>query len=176
MTDIEIINKRTTGDRPNGYTCLHLCCDGSDRNFERDVLCEMLVGKRADIESRCAKGNTPLQLAAGAGLVSHVQFLLRSWADPATVSDRGCGCLQRAIQSSGSTALVLQDANAPETWVPSKRQYRYKNPQRMLRNALAACDNRVSGKDGKGGKGGKCGKGGKGGNWIAAKRRRSDLL
>ena len=103
----------------------------------------MLVGKRADIESRCAKRNTPLMLASGAGLLEHVRFLIQSGADPAVTNARGLGCLQAAEQCSSSTASVLSDANAPATSVRRERQWNYKSIQRVLREALAACDKKA---------------------------------
>ena len=81
QTPVEVINAQTTGSQPKGYTCLHFACDGSDRSFARREIAKALITKRADLEARDAKGNTPFLLASGAGVTDVVQLLRECGAD-----------------------------------------------------------------------------------------------
>jgi len=61
-TPLEIINAQTTCHQPcwpNGYTCLHFACDGSDKYYLRRRLTAKLLDKKADLEIKTAnKDNT----------------------------------------------------------------------------------------------------------------------
>ena len=72
---LEVVNAKTTGTHPNGSTCLHLCCDGSDVGLQRASLCRQLCELRADTEARTPTGATPVLLAGGVGLIDAVEVL-----------------------------------------------------------------------------------------------------
>ena len=116
-TPPRIINTGTTGSQPSGYTCLHFACDGSDRSFKRVELAGLLLDRRANLEAREQKGNTPLLLASGAGIADVVELLLRRRADVTAVNHRGVGALQKALNHSTDVRAILERAGAPRTEV-----------------------------------------------------------
>ena len=136
MTPEHIVNSHTTGSQPRGYTCLHFASDGSDKNYERKYLVQDLVLKKADIESQCAKGNTPYLLAAGVGVDCIVRQLLDMRANPHAVNNRGQGAKQKGSKSSGTVRETLTRAHVPDprVWVPSQRQREGESESRQMRH------------------------------------------
>ena len=115
LTPHHVINAKTTGSRPSGYTCLHLACDGSDEAFQRKSLVATLLDLRADIEARDAKENTPLLTASGTGVADVVACLLDARADVKARNSNNKSALDKAKASSGSTASLLEAAGARPT-------------------------------------------------------------
>ena len=112
-----VMNSGTVGTQPAGYTCLHFACDGSDKGFKRKDIVEKLLEKKAELEARDAKGNTPLLTAAGTGVSDVMRLLVRQRADVNAVNDRGLGALQRAGNHSSDVARILKEAGARNTQV-----------------------------------------------------------
>jgi len=140
VTPAEFINSPTSVDKPNGWSCLHFACDGSDRTFFRAELCGLLVVARADLEFRCPKGNTPFLLAASTGQADVVTVLLKLGADPHARNNRGRGAYEGAAQSSGTIVQLLDGAGVrrPTTQAPSHaRSSKGKSESRVLRESLA---------------------------------------
>ena len=52
LTPADIINTKTTGSQPRGFTALHFACDGSDLGFCRVHLVGSLLEHRAELESQ----------------------------------------------------------------------------------------------------------------------------
>ena len=116
VTAVDVINTHTTGSQPRGYTCLHFACDGSDKTFGRANLASALIAKKADMEATDAKGNTPLLLATGAGLVDVVKVLIGAGADVTVQNNNGTGVWQKASRSSSSLKKALsQEPKVPKT-------------------------------------------------------------
>ena len=124
VTPTEIMNKKTLGDRPNGNTCLHLCCDASDASFSRPALATGLILRKADLEARDSLGNTPFLLATGSGDSDMVKVLISAKADLLARNHRTCGAFQRASRSSGEVkeALLQVGLTEPTQKAPSGRQ------------------------------------------------------
>ena len=135
-TPPEILNARTTGSQPRGYTCLHFACDGSDKSFGRKHLVRALLRSRADKEARTEKGNTPLLLASSTGVTDVVKTLIAAKADVNARNDRQLGAYQAAGQCSGSlnSTLGRYGLAAPERYVPSAKQRTGKSESRQLRH------------------------------------------
>ena len=115
---------------------MHFASDGSDKNYERKYLVQDLVLKKADIESQCAKGNTPYLLAAGVGVDCIVRQLLDMRANPHAVNNRGQGAKQKGSKSSGTVRETLTRAHVPDprVWVPSQRQREGESESRQMRH------------------------------------------
>ena len=111
------MNRGTEGKQPEGYTCLHFACDGSDKEFKRKDIVEKLLENKAELEARDAKGNTPLLTAAGTGVSDLVELLISRRADVNAVNNRGLGALQKAQNHSGDVSRILKDAGARKTEV-----------------------------------------------------------
>ena len=114
-TPIDILNTKTSGSQPCGYSCLHFACDGSDRDFLRRDLAQKLIEAKAELESRDSKGNTPLLLASGTGVSDLVKLLIASNAHVGATNNNGCGALQKALGHSLHVANILRRAGAPST-------------------------------------------------------------
>ncbi|MCP4244833.1 MAG: ankyrin repeat domain-containing protein [bacterium] len=110
MMDEAGLRAKTRGGRPQGWAALHLCCNGSDRDFRRAGLVASLLRARADVEQRDESGSTPLLRAVGTGVVDVARQLLEARAMVDVANARGVGVLQMAAQSSSTMrrCLVLQ--------------------------------------------------------------------
>jgi hypothetical protein len=185
LASADTINQQTTGSQPRGFSCLHFACDGSDKNFIRVGIVVGLLDKKADIEARDAKQNTPFLTASGTGVTDVVQLLVTCRADVTAVNDRGAGALNKSRKSSTNVfAALSQVADMPDT-EPTKsgRTRTGESDSRLARRVRGAADaaekrlgaaDRGKGKAGKEdkGKGGKAGKEdeGKGGKAGQGKR------
>ena len=108
VTPTEIMNTPTLGDRPNGNTCLHLCCDASDQSFSRPALAIDLISRKAHLEARDSLGNTPFLLAAGTGDTRMINTLISAKADFNASNLRSCGAWQKAACHSGEVQRALE--------------------------------------------------------------------
>jgi len=146
--DAAILHYKTTValHKPCGYTCLHFACDASDKIFGRVHLVEMLLKKKADIEARTAKGNTPFLLASGSGQTDVVNTLMAAKCDGTATNKGGNGALQRARDSSGDVFRALSQASivVPNTTAESGRMRTGTSAARHTRYKLAAEDPGVS--------------------------------
>ena len=143
-TPARILNSGTTGSRPNGYTCLHFACDGSDRSYCRADVVRELVQRKADLEKVTDKGSTPFLLARGTGVTDIVNAMVESGADVYAKNDRQVGGYQSAQHSSSETRQALESHGVvkPKTKGPSARQYHGVSESRRTRHLQRDCEQR----------------------------------
>jgi len=137
MTSRTVMNLKTAGARPKGYSCLAFCCDGGDKGFKRHILCNTLIAYRAELESRDESGNTPFLLASGAGITNVMRLLAEARADVHATNNVGCGAAQKAAGHSGDMlrALSRVGVQVPEELAPSGRQRHTVSENRQARYA-----------------------------------------
>ena len=123
ITEVDVINSPTVGNQPKGYTCLHFACDGSDKSFGRPDIARSLIAKKADLEARDPKGNTPFLLASGTGITQTIKTLMDARADVTAENYRHQGATQKAMKSSSDVKRALNDAEVPpaKRWAASGR-------------------------------------------------------
>ena len=117
------LSLRTTGSQPNGYTALHLACDGQSRNCDNLRLVEALLTRRANIECKDSSGNTPLLRAAGQGLGTVCELLIAMGADVTATDDRGAGAAQKA-QTPLLKRKLVEVFKCPVTHVKPREKQR----------------------------------------------------
>jgi ankyrin repeat protein len=96
------LQAKTQGGRPEGYTALHLACNGSDRIFQRHTIVELLLRRNADVNALDDKGRTPLHHAAGTGVLEAAKLLVGAGAVIDAVDDAGKNALDKCTGSSGT--------------------------------------------------------------------------
>ena len=126
------------GSQPMGFTCLHLACDGSDKQMQRKSQVRSLLYRRVNLEERTATGNTPLLLACGSGIVDVQEELVNWGADVHAKNNRGLGVYQSGRQASHTSArrLAILGVPRPQTLAPSQRQWHAPSVARQTRAAL----------------------------------------
>ena len=103
MMGDERLRAKTGGGRPAGYTALHLACNGSDRLFQRAIIVELLLQRRADPDvTDDTGGRTPLHLAAGTGVLEQAKLLVEAGADIHAVDQNGKNALDKCMRGSGT--------------------------------------------------------------------------
>ena len=85
---VEVVDQRTGGGTPVGWSALSLVCNARDPHNERTDIVRLLVEKRADLEVRNAHGATPLITACAVGFWSVVRVLLDAGADAFATNNR----------------------------------------------------------------------------------------
>ena len=90
---VDVVDQRTAGGTPVGWSDLSLVCNARDPHNERTDIARLLVAKRADLEVRNAHGATPLITACAVGFWSVVRALLDAGADAFATNDRGRNAL-----------------------------------------------------------------------------------
>ena len=88
-----------------GNTALH-CVADADRLFESPTIIGILLGAGADPAARNNAGETPLMLAAKAGLQNTVKLLL-TVSDPLAVNNDGKTLMEFALESRNKETLEL---------------------------------------------------------------------
>jgi hypothetical protein len=141
ITPREVLNSRTIGSQPSGYTCFHFASEGSDKSFARADLVRALVEQKAELEERRAIGNTAFLLACGTGATDIIKALADSRADVNACNDRRVGGFQRAQNSSSSSRRALEGHGLarPKEWAASGRQWTGESESRLTRHLLR-CD------------------------------------
>ena len=86
---VEVVDQRTSGGTPTGWSVLSLVCNARDSANERADIARLLVEKRADWEVRNASGATPLVSACAVGFWSVVRILLDARAGAFATNNRG---------------------------------------------------------------------------------------
>ena len=89
VVPVEVVDQRTGGGTPTGWSALSLVCNARDSANERADIARLLVEKRADLEVRNASGATPLVSACAVGFWSVVRILLDARADAFATNNRG---------------------------------------------------------------------------------------
>jgi ankyrin repeat protein len=99
------------------WSPLHFACyfSGQDKSAER--ICELLLKRGADVESRCVDGASPLMMAASLGSLSAVELLLAKRAQVDQTDCQGMTPLMGAADRGDELIVrALLDAGAdPET-------------------------------------------------------------
>ena len=90
---VEVVDQRSGGGTPGGWSALSLVCTARDPHNERTDIARLLVAKRADLEVRNAHGATPLITACAVGFFSVARVLLDAGADAFATNDRGRNAL-----------------------------------------------------------------------------------
>ena len=151
------LNLRTTGSQPNGYTALHLACDGQSRDCDNVRLVEALIARRADIECKDSLGNTPLLKAAGQGLANVCEYLIAEGADRTATDDNGAGAAQKAKTFISLKNRLVHVFKVPMTHVEPRQKQRHvggdsasRTVRREFGQAHAAATNKPIGKGGTG--------------------------
>jgi len=90
---VEVVDQRTNGGTPVGWSALSLVSNARDAANERADIARLLVAKRADLEVRNPHGATPLMAACDCGNWSAVRVLLDARADAFATNDRGRNAL-----------------------------------------------------------------------------------
>ena len=116
MTPPEVINAQTIGELhwPDGYTCLHLCCDASDKSFARVELAALLIDKNAEVNARTPGGNTPFLLAAGCGITDVVGVLESHGADIYAVNNNNANGNNKCQNNSSMMRKALGRLGVPQ--------------------------------------------------------------
>ena len=89
----DLVDQRTGGGTPMGWSALSLVCNASDPHNERIDIARLMVAKGADLEVRNAHGATPLITACAVGFFSVARVLLDAGADAFATNDRGRNAL-----------------------------------------------------------------------------------
>ena len=89
----ELVNQRTGGGTPMGWSALSLVCNARDPHNERTDIARLLVAKGADLEVRNAYGATPLITACAVGFFTVVRVLLDAGANAFAKNGRGRNAL-----------------------------------------------------------------------------------
>lgn len=141
MTDVSIINRKTTGLRPAGYTTLHLVSDSSDRGYGRRGLVQGLVNSGAELEATDPNGNTAFLLASGVGVTDVIDTLITLGANVFAKNLKGMGAMQKALHHSSDVRTALSNAHVPDTYAPhTGRAWAQMAPQRKARLCRAFHD------------------------------------
>ena len=90
---VEVVDQRTGGGTPTGWSALSLVCNARDSANERADIARLLVERRADLEVQNASGATPLISACAVGFWSVVRILLDAGADHFATNSRGRNAL-----------------------------------------------------------------------------------
>ena len=96
------LDVQTRGDRPAGYTALHMACNGSDSKLVRPDLVRLLIEAEADLEARNPHGAIAFLLAAGTGVVDAAWALSQAGADVHAVGNCHRNAADRCAGSSGT--------------------------------------------------------------------------
>ena len=86
---VEVVDQRTGGGTPTGWSASSLVCNARDSANERADIARLLVEKRADLEVRTPQGATPLIASCAVGFWSVVRALLDARADAFATNSRG---------------------------------------------------------------------------------------
>ena len=141
MVPTWIINHQTTGAQPKGYSCLHFCCDGSDKDLARKGIVKQLFDLEADLELKDAKENTPYLLAAGCGVSDVAEILAELGADVCAKNYLGKSAEQKSRECSTTTNCRVKEAGAPRTDVEASGQTRTGfSKQRRARYTMAGAE------------------------------------
>ena len=83
-----------------GYSALHLCCNGSDREFKRVEVVQLLIDRDADLESCNDKGLNAWLIASGTGVADIAMALSQAGCDIFATTPEGTNAADRCQQSS----------------------------------------------------------------------------
>ena len=78
---IELVDQKTGGGTPTGWSALSLLCNARDAANTRLEMVSMLLERKANMEASNPQGTTPLMIACVSGFRSVVRLLLDAKAD-----------------------------------------------------------------------------------------------
>ena len=90
---IDVVDQKTNGGTPSGWSALSLVSNARDAANERAEIARLLVERRADLEVRNPHGATALMAACACGNWSCVRVLLDARADHFATNGRGRNAL-----------------------------------------------------------------------------------
>ena len=90
---VEVVDQKTGGGTPCGWSALSLVSNARDAANERAEIVQLLVAKGADLEARNPHGATALMAACACGNWSCARVLLDARADPFATNVRGRNAL-----------------------------------------------------------------------------------
>ena len=90
---VEVVDQRTGGSTPTGWSALSLVSNARDAANERAEIARLLVEWRADLETRNPHGATPLIGACACGNWSCVRVLLDARANHFATNNNGRNAL-----------------------------------------------------------------------------------
>ena len=99
--------RATVGGRPVGYTAMHMVCNGVDSVATRQGVLEVLLQRRASLESRTLDGATALIKASAVGAINLVRVLLAARADVEAENARRQTAVDVAGGSNATVPLSL---------------------------------------------------------------------
>ena len=111
------LQAKTFGGRAVGYTALHFAASGSDCTHRSAHVCQVLIGKRLDVNARTPSGNTPLLLVAGTGVVDVAKVLVELRADISATANNGKNCMDKRLGTSGSMTACPHPSSSPRKFV-----------------------------------------------------------
>ena len=90
---IDVVDQKTGGGTPHGWSALSIVCNARDWANERAGIAQLLVEKVADLETTNHHRTTALMSACGCGNWSCVRILLDAQANPFATNIRGKNAL-----------------------------------------------------------------------------------
>ena len=90
---IDVVDQKTGGGTPHGWSALSIVCNARDWANERAGIAQLLVEKGADLETTNHHSTTALMSACGCGNWSCVRILLDAQANPFATNIRGKNAL-----------------------------------------------------------------------------------
>ena len=90
---VEVVDQRTGGGTPVGWSALSLVSNARDAANERAEIAKLLLAKAVDLEARNPQETTPLIAACACGNWSCVRVLLDARANPFATNIRGKNAL-----------------------------------------------------------------------------------
>jgi len=90
---IDVVDQKTGGGTPHGWSALSIVCNARDWANERAGIAQLLVEKGADLEATNHHGTTALMTACACGNWSCVRALLDARANPFATNIRGKNAL-----------------------------------------------------------------------------------
>ena len=106
MSDDGLRAKATDG-RMQGYSVFHMACNGSDREFKRAHLVQILLRRHADIDVCNDKGLTPWLLAVAGGAVDIAVALSQAGCNIFAKTPEGQNAADRCAKSSTQMLTYL---------------------------------------------------------------------
>ena len=90
---IDVVDQKTGGGTPHGWSALGIVCNARDWANERAGIAELLVENGADLEATNHHGTTALMTACACGNWTCVRALLDARANPFATNIRGKNAL-----------------------------------------------------------------------------------
>lgn len=100
--------EETPAGKPEGFTPLHLLCQGTDPFLARTEAIPLLIAAKAPLEPRNRRGATPLLIAAGSAFVPAVRALVNCKADINAANEKGKTAWDLANAASKTLSMDIE--------------------------------------------------------------------